>query len=168
MANYNFFKKEYRTEDPRSDESVGIMDGEGEEPAYTTTDKSLKWNAWVVNKNRHTFLFVPIDCNIPLLKPNGHDLEKRCDGMLWMDSLKYIAFIELKDVRRGGMSEAVKQLYNTIELFRKNHYVEDYKIRRAYAANISYPRFHYSMKDEIESFRKLNFVLMPQAEIILP
>ena len=165
MAKHNFLKLEYRIEGKQTLERVGIVDGDDFLPAYTTTDTRLKWNAWIVNKNKQVFQFVPVDCNIPVYKDNGIDLESRCDGMLLVDSLRYIAFIELKDVRTGGMAEAVQQLRRTIELFAESHHVEDYRIRRAYAANIAHPRFHYSMKDEIESFKALKFVLMPQVEI---
>ena len=168
MAAYNFLKLEYRTERAQSLEMVGIVDGDGELPTYTTTDERLKWNAWIVNKNKQVFQFVPIDCNIPIYKDNGTDLESRCDGMLLVDDLRYIAFIELKDVRIGGLSDAIKQLKKTIELFAQGHHVEDFRIRKAYAANVAHPKFHYSMKDEIESFKALKFVLMPQAEITLP
>ena len=158
MAKHNFLKLEYRTEEVQALEIVGVVDGDGVLPAYTTTDKKLKWNAWIVNKNRRLFQFVPVDCNIPIYKDNGVDMESRCDGML---------LVELKDVRSGGISDAIKQLRTTIELFSQNYHVEDFRIRRAYAANVAHPRFHYSMKDEIESFRALKFVLMPQAEIVL-
>ena len=167
MGKYNFLKLEYRTEEAQDLEMVGIVDGNGALPAYTTTDKHAKWNAWIVNRSRQMFQFVPVDCNIPIYKDNGVDMESRCDGMLLVDSLRYIAFIELKDVRSGGIADAIKQLRNTIELFSQSHHVEDFRIRRAYAANVAHPRFHYSMKDEIESFRALKFVLMPQVEIVL-
>ena len=167
MAKHNFLKLEYRNEEVQALEIVGVVDGDGVLPAYTTTDKNLKWNAWIVNKNRRLFQFVPVDCNIPIYKDNGVDMESRCDGMLLVDSMRYIAFVELKDVRSGGIADAIKQLRTTIELFSQNHHVEDFRIRRAYAANVAHPRFHYSMKDEIESFRALKFVLMPQAEIVL-
>ena len=168
MANPNFLKLDYRTEGKQTLETVGIVDGDGSLPAYTTVNKQLKWNATILNKNKHAFQFVPVDCNIPIYKDNGVDLESRCDGMLLVDNLRFIAFIELKDVRSGGIADAIKQLRNTITLFAQSHHVEDFRIRRAYAANAAHPRFHYSMKDEIESFRTLKFVLMPQAEIILP
>ena len=102
MAKHNFLKLEYRTEEVQALEIVGVVDGDGVLPAYTTTDKNLKWNAWIVNKNRRLFQFVPVDCNIPIYKDNGVDMESRCDGMLLVDSMRYIAFVELKDVRSGG------------------------------------------------------------------
>lgn len=164
MSKVNFLKQEYRIEQSRKDKKCGIIDGKDELPAYTTIDTTLKWNAIIDNANSKEFVFVPIDHNICVYRKDG-TLDSTCDGMVLVHELKLLAFIELKDVRIGGMAEAIGQLRHTIELFEQNYRYDIFKIRRAYAANIAHPQFHYNMKDEIEKFRAMHFVLHPEATI---
>lgn len=166
MSKVNFLKQEHRIEPSRKDALCGIVDGVNDKPAYTTTDEGIKWNATVVNEKDSTFQFVPVDHNIIIYKPNGIDKERSCDGMLLADEKRMIAFVELKDVRVGGMSDAIAQLKETITHFLENHRYDNFRIRRAYAANIAHPQFHYNMKDEMEEFQKLlHFTLYPEATI---
>lgn len=167
MSKVNFLKLEYRLEPKRQDSECGIVDGPDAAPAFATTEKDIKWNATILNPKGHSFQFVPVDNNIIILKENRHDKESTCDGMLLVDESNMIAFIELKDVKTGGMADAISQLENTIKHFLSNHRYEIFRIRRAYAANIAHPQFHYNMKDEIERFRALKFVLFPEATIRL-
>lgn len=164
MSKINFLKQEYRIEQSRKDKRCGIIDGQDELPAYTTIDANLKWNAVIDNANSKEFVFVPIDHSIRVYKKDGN-LDSTCDGMVLVQNLSLLAFVELKDVRSGGMADAIGQLKHTIELFGQNHQYDIFRIRRAYAANIAHPQFHYNMKDEIESFRALHFVLYPEATI---
>lgn len=164
MSKINFLKQEYRIEQPRKDSKCGIVDGKDENPAYTTIDANLKWNAVIDNANGAEYVFVPIDHNIRVYKKDGN-LDSTCDGMVLAQELSLLAFVELKDVRTGGMADAIGQLWHTIELFEQNHKFDIFKTRRAYAANIAHPQFHYNMKDEIEKFRAKHFVLYPEATI---
>lgn len=167
MSKVNFLKLEYRLEPKRNDSECGIVDGPDASPAYTTTDKSLRWNATILNPNEQAFQFVPVDNNIIIFKDNGCDKESTCDGMLLVDESNMLAFIELKDVKIGGMADAISQLENTIKHYLANHQYDIFRKRRAYAANIAHPQFHYNMKDEIERFRAFKFVLFPEATIRL-
>ena len=166
MNKVNFLKQEYRLEPQQHSEVCGIVDGEGEQPAYTTLDVGLKWNATVRNPDSHNFQFVPIDHNIVYYKTDGKK-ESSCDGMLLVDPLRMIAFVELKDVRSGGLSAACDQLLVTLKRFLENHPYNFFRIRRAYAANIAHPQFHYNMKDQMGKFSRLHFVLYPEATITL-
>ena len=85
--------------------------------------------------------------------------------MLLVKDLSMIAFVELKDDRSHGFSRAIEQLKNTIRLFHENHRYDVFRIRRAYAANIRRPYFHYNMKDEMENFRAIKFVFYPEVTI---
>ncbi|GEM_PF-3001995 len=144
MSKANFLKQEYRTEPPRAEVRRGIVDGENGQPAFTTSDTSVRWNATINNPSGIDFQFVPIDRNIKLYKENGAVQERSCDGMLLSDSERRIAFIELKDVQKGGNADAVDQLKNA-----------------------AHPHFNYNMKDEMEEFRALKFVFFPTATIDL-
>ena len=164
MSKVNFLKREYRIEDPRNSMRCGIVDGINSDPAYTTLSVVKKWNATIENPHSRTFQFVPIDNNIVYYKPNEKK-ERSCDGMLLVEENSLIAFIELKDVQTGGYADAIEQLRITISFFLANHQYDIFRVRRAYAANIAHPTFQYSMKDRIEEFRKLHFVLFPEAII---
>lgn len=165
MSKVNFLKIDYRIEPERNDVECGIVDGHDGKPAFTTTDRGLKWNATIVNPNGHSYQFIPVDNNIIIFKKNGCDKESTCDGMLLVENNEIVAFVELKDVKVGGFADAVGQLENTIMHFLRNHDYKIYRKRRAYAANIAHPQFHYNMKDDIERFRALKFTLYPQATI---
>ena len=166
MSKVNFFKKEHRTEFPHTDLQCGIIDGINEKPAYTITTNSENWNATIENPKGREFLFVPIDHNIVVYKSDGKSLDSTCDGMILVDAIRLLAFIELKDVRSGGFADALGQLRHTIELFLLNHQYTNFRFRRAYVANIAHPHFHYNMKDEMEDFKnRLHFTLFPEATI---
>ena len=168
MSKVNFFKKEYITESPRIDSLCGIIDGVNENPAYTITTNPENWNATIVNPNGQEFLFIPIDHNIKVYKADGKSLDGTCDGMILVDVRRLLAFVELKDIRSGGFADALGQLWHTIEIFLQNHQYTDFRLRRAYAANIAHPHFHYNMKDEMEDFKnKLHFTLFPEATITI-
>lgn len=167
MSKVDFLSLRYRVEPEHYESLCGIVDGKNDTPAYTTTDKNIRWNATIVNRDGYMFEFVPIDYNIIIYKSNGVDKEESCDGMLLVGEKRMIAFVELKDRRHGANSSAIKQLENTIRHFLSENVYTDFKIRRAYIANREFPHFNYNMKDEMEQFRKLHFVLYPEAKIII-
>lgn len=164
MSKVNFLKHDYRIEDAQNTVKCGIVDGEDASPAYTTSRRDVKWNATICNPQARMFQFVPVDNNIIYYRDNG-EKESSCDGMLLVEENDMIAFIELKDVQRGGYADAIEQLRTTISYFVQNHQYDIFRLRRAYAANIAHPNFHYNMKDQMESFRKLRFILYPEATI---
>lgn len=164
MSKVNFLKREYRIELAQNPIECGIVDGEGAAPAYTTSSRDLKWNAKICNPQARTFQFVPVDNNIIYYRDNG-EKESSCDGMLLVEKNDMIAFVELKDVQRGGYADAIEQLRTTVSYFVQNHQYDIFRLRRAYAANIAHPTFHYNMKDQMESFKKFHFILYPTAII---
>lgn len=164
MSKVNFLKREYRIEEAQQSIRCGIVDGVNSAPAYTTLSLAEKWNATIENPQARTFQFVPVDNNIVYYKPDGNK-ERSCDGMVLVEENNLIAFVELKDVRKGGYADAINQLMTTIIVFLANHQYDIFRFRRAYAANIAHPTFQYNMKDQIEDFRKLHFVFFPEAII---
>lgn len=166
MSKPNFLKQSYRIEGVKNHPTCGIIDPKNAEPAYTTCDTSLMWNATINNPHGRTFQFVPIDNNIIIYKSDGKSKESTCDGMLLVERNQILAFIELKDARSKGFANALSQLENTIELFRQNHNSSIFKTKRAYIANTAYPQFPYSRKEEIAHFhKKYNFALRPETNI---
>lgn len=165
----DFFDIAYHTEGEQSTMEIGIVDGHSA-PAYTTSNASQKWNATIKNPKGKTFRFVPIDFNIEIDRGDGQK-ESSCDGMVLCQSEKFIAFVELKDVKNNGDSDARKQLKITIQIFNENH---DYKLfstknRRAYVANVSHPHFHSSKTNDEQEFRDvLHFKLYQQTDIEIP
>lgn len=165
MIKVNFLSQEHRCEGVKRDKLLGICDPEGEIPAYTTPLHGAdKWNATIENPDCMDILFVPIDKNIPVLRPNG-DKEETCDGMILYENS--ISFVELKDVRvPGWLSKAISQLERTIEIFCQNHNYKDFKKRRAFAANCRHPQFQCSCRERLQEFKnRTKFTLYPQARI---
>lgn len=166
MANINFFDKKLRLEATRTDMEFGIVDPGQSKPAFTTLDQNL-YQAIVTNGKGHPIQFVAIDHNMCIKKANGKDDESTCDGMLYVDK-RYLAFLELKDVMSGWIKDAVDQLENTINIFATNHYITDFDIRLAFAANKQHPNFAYSHKEMMLQFKNnTKFILRVQNAIIV-
>ncbi|MCD7923888.1 MAG: hypothetical protein LUI85_04005 [Bacteroides sp.] len=167
MPKVNFLSLEYRCESLKHDKILGICDPEGESPAYTTTDEGTdKWIATIQNMNQVDLLFIPVDKNILIYRPNG-DKESTCDGMILYKNS--IVFVELKDVRVGGwLSEAIQQLATTIDIFNQNHNSRDFEKRYAYPANCRHPQFQTSCRELLQEFRnKYHFTLLPKALVVI-
>lgn len=167
MMKVNFFAMEHRREPIKQDSLLGICDPEGEKYAYTTSDKNCtdKWCATIHNPHRKGLLFIAVDKNIEILRPNGEQ-ENRCDGMIYVPATKELSFVELKDSRTAYVDSAEKQLLKTLEYFLANHNYKDYNNRRAFACNPSHPHFAVSARNRISEFYRLtHFRLMPQAII---
>lgn len=168
MSKVNFLSQEYRLEAVKYDKLLGICDPEGEVPAYTSpeSDNTGKWIATIQNNKKIGIQFVPVDKNIPLFRTNG-DMEKACDGMILYG--QNICFVELKDVRIGGwLSEAIRQLAVTIEIFNSNHNYRDFEKRHAYPANRRHPQFQSSCREQLQEFKKkYHFALVPKATIVV-
>lgn len=165
MASFNFFDKKFRQEAARTDSEFGIVDPGQSRPAFTTLDKGL-FQARVFNQNGNPVQFVAIDHNMGIKRTNGND-ESTCDGMLYVDK-RYLAFVELKDEMSGWISDAVGQLGNTINIFAANHYITDFGIRLAFAANKQHPNFAYSHKEMMQQFKNdTKFVLRVQNHIVV-
>ncbi len=64
-----------------------------------------------------------------------------------------LIFVELKTGRKAWVPRAVEQLRSTINLFVKNHDIDIYSKKHAYASNRRYSGFPYSMKNEIQKFK---------------
>jgi len=150
-----------------SGKEFGICDDNNREPAYLNWDDKTKWIAHVENPNSVHVTFMPIDNCLEILEENG-DMAGRCDVMLtYTDN---IVFVELKNQRADWISDTIKQLKYTIDVFRQNHNLENYngKRKRAFAANKRHPSFHYSHKVEMKRFHADTTVyLWVQATIII-
>lgn len=163
MARLNFFDSEYRLEESRTDDEFGLVDPGNGQPACTT-DVPDQYQAVVLNPQRRTLQFVPIDHNMVIRRPNG-DLESTCDGMIYVDN-EYLSFVELKDKNQGWASEAEGQLRTTIALFKANHDDSRIRQRRAYAVNVRHPFFHPSFKQVMQQFKsQTGFILRFEREI---
>lgn len=170
MAFNNFFNPDFYREPEKTDSLLGICDPGGEDCAFTTNDVSCtdKWCATIHNPKKRTLRFVAIDKNMNIRKANG-DLESTCDGMIYMKSERDVFFVELKDYHTGGaLSEALKQLRNTILIFLSLHRYDSYHDRRAYICNPVRPHFASSYRQLSSEFRqKYHFRLYPQADIVI-
>ena len=158
----NFLANECR-EAERTDLLFGLCDDQDGRKAYSNTDDQTKWIATVKNDKAIALVFTPIDkCMI-------HDHEfpgrGRCDGML--TSAEHLYFIELKDVARGWITDAIEQLESTIEFFKENHDINIFRHKKAFACN---KRKHFQEIDNeinLAFFRKHQVRIDVQAEILI-
>ena len=163
----NFFETGCK-EPAKTDDSFGICDDQNGTKAYTNIDDKTKWIATVKNDNKLKVQFTAIDNCIIVLKEGTNDKESTCDGMLTFKNSLYL--VELKKQRTGGwISEAVEQLKNTIKLIVKNHSIENFQYKKAYACNRRHPNFT-TIANELSRrfFRETNgFRIDIQAEIVI-
>ena len=161
----DFFDSKYLTEPAQANRLFGVCDNGS--LAYTiTSGEPTKWIAVVTNDRQKTMQFVPIDHNIVVHNKKGEEISQ-CDGMLYDKDYSWIAFVELKEVRKLKKKKPYEQLESTVKLFLANH---DYKLfgnRYAYVANRKQRSpFAYSYKDEMQTFRnRYRFRLLYQRDI---
>jgi hypothetical protein len=126
-------------------------------PAYLDFNMANQsnWIAVVKNYIKAKITFVPVDNRLELTKPDGTNLQKRCDALLAYEkaSGKTVIFVELKQ-RCGGnwKKDADKQLRETIGYFEKLNEAKQYTTKRAYIANSLRPKFN-----EDDKIRKKRF-----------
>ena len=161
----NFLDRRHRPEAVKRDILLYIYDPAGNAPACTSNVEIIgaRWAARVDNAQGLPLQFVPVDNNIPILRPDGSTCS-RCDGMLLytddgtdtrLDRPQGIAFVELKDEGEGWISHAVDQLRTTVTCFNACHPDVTFRWRYAYAANCRHPKFQVSNKDRMQQFRQL-------------
>lgn len=147
----DFFKSTCQTKTKAA--LFGICDdnNQPEAPAYLNDTDSNTWSAEVHNDKKIEVTFTAIDKCIPVFRANG-DMESRIDGLLTYNSNRLI-FIELKIVRENWIPDGIQQLENTIELFSAQNDLSSYKKRRAFLANKKHPRFKFSHKETMQTFK---------------
>jgi len=151
-------------EPARTDSIFGLCDDQNGEKAYSTIDNASKWIATVKNDKNIELVFTPIDnCLIKSYELEGRG---RCDGLL--TSPDHLYFIELKDVAKSWISEAVEQLESTINLFKENHDITTFRHKKAFACNKQHGHFHhFDNESNLAFFRKHKVRIDIQAEIIV-
>jgi len=167
----DFYEAGYRLEQPRSDATFGIVDGEGEDPAFTTLKNDVAWTAVVKNLRQKKIQFVAVDKNIPLYTPTATEAQ-RCDGMLFYpDQLDAILmFIELKTGktrnRKQWIADAIEQLASTIDCFKETTNCKAISERRAYVCNGVHPVFReFSMERAQRFYDRTEFKLIVNHEV---
>lgn len=163
----NFFESKCQ-EPPKTDELFGICDAQNGTVAYTDTHDATKWVASVINDSKLTVTFMAVDNCIIVHKPGTKDKESTCDGMLTFPNGLYL--VELKDRGVGGwISEAKKQLENTIRLINESHDLAGIRHKKAFACNKKHPSFTVIEASEKKSFfqRTSGFRIDAQAEIVI-
>lgn len=162
----DFLSNSFKESD-RTDTTFGICDDQNGEKAYSDSTNSTNWIATVNNPHAIAITFTPIDkC---LIKDTELPGVGRCDGML--TSNQHLFFIELKDQRTDWISDAVKQLEDTVILFNQNHTEEErrqFKHKKAFACNKARRRFQeIDHEQNLRFFRQYGVRLDIQAQIII-
>lgn len=167
MVNIDFFDTKHKTEPPRNDTRFNLYDPGENHPVITTTDPNL-YQAKVSNDHNYLIELIPIDHNIDLKDSNDNQLST-CDGLLHtVGNNGFIAFFELKDEMKDWITDAVSQLEQTIEIFRRHHKSSDFLHRYAFAANKRHPRFAFSHKEMMQQFKnRYDFHLLIQNDIVV-
>lgn len=127
-------------------------------PAYIDCDEENEslWTANVTNKSEKDIAFIAVDNKIEILREDG-STENRCDAILHNND--NIIFVELKNQRNNWIKHAVeKQLLTTINIFKQNNNIEDFRHRLAYVCNKRHPHFSVSHKQYMQKFRSENNV----------
>lgn len=150
------------------EKEFGICDDEDQAektPAYIDTTQPEKWIAVVKNRTNKAINFTAVDNCVEILRTDGA-MDNRCDAMLTND--ENIVFVELKDQMAKWITHAVdEQLQTTIDHFKANHDISQYKHKRAFACNKRFPNFRVGYKDKMNAFYKKNHIrLNIQREII--
>jgi hypothetical protein len=152
----------------RKDNLFGICDDQDGKKAYTNTQDAAGWIAHVRNSKKTKVVFTPIDNCIIIFRQGTKDRESTCDGMLTFGKSLYL--VELKNQGKGKwLPVAKKQLESTINCLRKNHSLEQYTYKKAYACNKKHPNFTVLGNEEQRAFfqRTGGFRLDAQTQIVL-
>lgn len=152
------------TESPINNKLFGLCDNQDGNKAYTDTFNSEKWIAIIKNDKGLNVRFTPIDkC---LLNDSEHHGKGRCDGILTSD--EHLYFVELKNQTHHWISDAIKQLESTIDLFKNNHEINNFKYKKAFVCNKRHRHFQeVDNESNLNFFRKHKVRLDIQAEILI-
>lgn len=142
----------------------GLCDNKKGGKAYTNIEDPDTWVAEVKNNKQISLIFTAIDKCV--IRDNEYHDRGRCDAMITSD--EHLYFIELKDQARNWVSDAIRQLESTIQLFVENHEMTKYKHKKAFACNRKYKRFQeIDNERNLSFFRKYKVRLDVQAEVII-
>lgn len=161
--NLNFLTNDCR-ENARTDISFGLCDAQDGNIAYSDTLHQATWIATVRNNMATSITFTPVDKCI--IKDNEYPGRGRCDGIL--TSQDHLYFVELKDQARGWLNQAIEQLESTIDFFKANHEINNFRHKKAFACNRQHGHF-YEIDNEVNLrfFQKHGVRLDIQAEILI-
>lgn len=162
----NFFAQE--CQEITNAENFGLCDDDNRSRAYISLDEiGHQWIAKVINEYAKEVVFTAIDNCIPIYRDgNNTEMESRIDGMLTYDT--EIVFVELKNKRANWIQDGIEQIRNTIIIFSKNHALQDYTKRRAFLANRQKPKFQFSQKQKMQTFKnELGVRLIIHNEILV-
>ena len=137
-------------------------------PAYIDENNGSKWVAVVVNEFHFEVIFTAID-NCIVLKREDGKMAKRCDGVLSYNDT--IIFVEMKEKGPLGnkwVTEAEKQLMETLVFFEKEDIAKTFHYKKAYISNSLHPKFKVSQTRRMNQFlEKTGYILRIENRIYL-
>lgn len=143
----NFFQANCQSN--TSATSFGICDNQNGTPAFIDTVNPNQWIAKAENDNDLTVTLTAVDNCIPVLRQDG-TMDNRCDTILtYTDNL---IFVELKNQRADWITHAILQIETTIQHFIANHNINNFKHKRAFAANKKHPHFQFGNPERSQRF----------------
>lgn len=152
-------------EPSRNNELFGLCDDQNSTKAYSDHLNTDKWIAKVINNDQVDVTFTPVDFCMNILKEGTNDQESTCDGMLTSENCLYL--VELKEQGTGGwLSEATKQLGNTMKLLTDHHDLSGFRFKKAFPCNKRHPNFKViDNAENLRFFRTYGFRLDAQLEV---
>lgn len=153
-------------EPERTVNEFGICDDQNNTKAYTDITNVDKWVAIVKNGSLKRTTFTAIDNCLEFYIDDTTNKESSCDGMLSFNDSLFL--VELKNQRANWISEAIKQLENTIRLLYENDNIDRFRYKKAYACNKKHPYFQVIDSEKKKRFfDKTGFRIDVQTEIII-
>lgn len=148
------------------DESeFGICDKGNKTPAYIDIINKSTWITEVHNYGKINVLFTAIDHCVEIFRANGEQ-ESRCDCMLTYANT--IIFIELKERESNWLEDGINQIDITIDKYKENNNIGNFKVKRAYLSNRKKPNFNFSNSEQKEKFKdKTGFQLFVRTLIVI-
>lgn len=143
-----------------------LYDDENQTPVYFSTQKTRNYCTEVDNQSVQKIILRPVD---HVIYPENGVIH--CDAFLHDVSRRTLCFVEMKNVQKGWVPEAVDQLEQTVNDFNAAHnaITSAALYKRAYAANSKHPCFSSSHATQIRDFRRrTGFVLRIENTVKLP
>jgi hypothetical protein len=151
MQTINFFETICGFETTQLEEFGIYDDPRNDEKSYLVFDVEETWTLSVLNKNKKSIQFYPIDGCVKILKENTNDKESTCDGMLLYDN--QLILIELTEDYYKSVQDCIDQIKSTILLFIKLHPNLNLSKRFAVVSNLAKPNSTISF-ERCEEFRE--------------
>lgn len=153
MQIVDFFDPKWHTEYTEDPIFFIYDNGNGDMAKLTANEMFKDTSVNIHNPSCGNIKFLPVDHNMDIRKDGSNDLDSTCDYILIVNEKEQIIFGEIKTGRKGWASEGMQQIKHTVEVFRANHDLSQWKQCRAYVSNWRKWKSRISTRCVEEEFR---------------